>query len=315
MADGHREVPTADRTGVLVMAHGSPSSAEEIEAFYTRIRRGSAPSEAQLAELRSRYDAIGGTSPLARRTEAQVTALREVLDEHGPGHFVVRFGAKHTEPFIEDAARDLLAIGPRRVITLVLTPHWSSRGSGEYLERAAGALEGSLPVFPIRQWWDEPALIELLAGRVRSALGPEGALVLFTAHSLPQKVLALGDPYAEQVAASASAVAAAAGVDDWRVAWQSAGRTPEPWLGPDLLDVLREVGDQGVRDVVICPIGFVADHLEVLYDIDIEARKVARCAGVHLVRTESLNDDPRFIEVLADLVIRVDREHGTAPRP
>ena len=314
MADGHREIPTDERTGVLVMAHGSPSSTEEIEAFYTRIRRGSAPSEAQLAELRSRYDAIGGTSPLARRTQAQVTALREALEERDPGRFVVRFGAKHTEPFIEGAARDLAALGPRRVITLVLTPHWSSRGSGEYLERAASALGGSLPVVPIRQWYAEPALVDLLAGRVRAALGREGALVLFTAHSLPEKVLALGDPYAEQVEASASAVAAAAGVDDWRVAWQSAGRTPEPWLGPDVLDVLREVGDQGVRDVVICPIGFVADHLEVLYDIDIEARKVARCAGVHLVRTESLNDDPRFIGVLADLVIRVDREHGTAPR-
>jgi len=305
----------ADRTGVLLMAHGTPSSPAEIEAFYTRIRRGRPPSEAQLAELRSRYQAIGGTSPLTRRTQAQVTALREVLDERYPGHFVVRFGAKHTSPLIEDAAADLVALGPRRVITLVLTPHWSSRGSGEYLERAASLLERSLPVVPIREWYDEPGLVALLAERVRSALGREGGLVVFTAHSLPQKVLALGDPYTEQVEASAAAVARAAGVDRWRVAWQSAGRTPEPWIGPDLLDVLREVGGQGVRDVVICPIGFVADHLEVLYDIDIEARKVARCAGVHLVRTESLNDDPRFIEVLADLVMRVDREHGTSPRP
>jgi len=182
---------------------------------------------------------------------------------------------------------------------------------GEYLARAGAVAATAVPpveLVEVRSWHREAGLIELLAERLTSALAalpsePAGTVeVLFTAHSLPSRVLDLGDPYPDQVGETAEAVARAAGVTRWRVAWQSAGRTPEPWLGPGILDVIRDLPANGTRAVVVCPIGFVSDHLEVLYDIDIEARQVAEEAGPVLTRTESLNDDPRFLAVLADVV-------------
>lgn len=305
----------AGRAGVLVMAHGTPASREEIEPFYTRIRRGRPPSPEQLSDLRGRYDAIGGTSPLAARTAAQVAGLAAALEGTAPGRFVVRFGAKHTEPFVEDAAADLAAQGVEPVVGIVLTPHRASMGSEEYLDRAAAALAAAPtpPAFVrVSQWYDAPGFAGLLAGRVRDALdglgsAPGPRVVLFTAHSLPERVVAAGDPYPDQLAASAAAVAEAAGLDGegvrWEVAWQSAGRTPEPWLGPDLLDVLRRLAAEGAGGVVVCPIGFVADHLEVLFDVDIEARAVAAEAGLAFGRTASLDDDPRLCAILASVIV------------
>ncbi len=298
--------------GVLVMAHGTPASPDEIEAFYTRIRRGRPPTPEQLDDLRRRYEAIGGVSPLAARTAAQVDGLAARLEARRPGRYRVAYGAKHTEPSIEAAARDLAAGGVERIVGLVLTPHQSQMGSGEYLERAAAAA-APVPLVPIAHWYGAPGLAELLGARVdraRAALGPDGAeaVVLFTAHSLPERVRQAGDPYPDQVADSAAQVAAAAGLDRWRVAWQSAGRTPEPWIGPDLLTVLPELAAEGVRAVVVCPIGFVADHLEVLYDVDVEALGVAEGVGIRLARTASLNDDPSFLDILADVVAGADAE-------
>jgi ferrochelatase len=302
------------RVGVLVMAHGTPATPEEIELFYTRIRRGRPPAPEQLADLRRRYDAIGGASPLAARTAAQVTGLAALLEEAEPGRYLVRFGAKHTEPSIEDAAVALATSGVGRVVGLVLTPHWSTMGSGEYLGRAAAAIARA-PAGPelvaVEQWYDAPGFTELLAGRLRRTLGTLPAavsrpVVLFTAHSLPQRVVTGGDPYPDQLAASAAAVAGAAGLAataiGWRVAWQSAGRTPEPWIGPDVLDVLRGLPGEGADAAVVCPVGFVADHLEVLYDLDVEARLVAERAGLVFARTSSLDDDPGFLAVLAGVV-------------
>ncbi len=296
--------------GVLVMAHGTPSSPEEISAFYTRIRRGRAPSPEQLADLEGRYGTIGGVSPLAERTAAQVEAVRAALETRQPGRYVVAFGAKHTEPLIEAAAGDLAAGGVDRVIGLVLTPHGSSMGSQEYLDRAADAL-GATPFVAVGPWYAESALVELLAARVRAArAGVEGrAHVLFTAHSLPARVAAEGDTYPEQLAESAALVATAAGLSDadWGVAWQSPGRTPEPWLGPDVRDEVRRLAAEGDTDaVVVCPIGFVADHLEVLYDLDVELAAVAAACGVGYARTASLNDDPAFVSVLADVILAAD---------
>lgn len=311
------------RTGVLVMAHGTPDRPEDLESFYTRIRRGRPPSPDQLAELRSRYDAIGGISPLSARTAAQVRGIAAALEAARPGAFTVGFGAKHVAPFIEDAAADLAASGVSRVVGLVLTPHRASMGSDEYLERAAAALEGagaSPPLVPVRQWFDAPGFADLIAARVRGALATLPAdrprTVFFTAHSLPARVLETGDPYPEQVAASAAAAAAAAGLDAdgvrWGVSWQSAGRTPEPWIGPDILDELRRLGaGESAGGVVICPIGFVSDHLEVLYDVDIEARQVAGEARLAFDRTASLNDDPRFCELLARVVRDAADRHET----
>jgi len=290
--------------GVLVMAHGTPATPEEIEPFYTRIRRGRPPTAEQLADLRRRYEAIGGTSPLAARTEAQVAGLAARLEGEAPGRYLVRYGAKHTEPAIERAAAEVAAAGADGAVGLVLAPHRSSLGTEEYLTRAAGVFaEAGIPFFAVHQWYDEPGFADLLAGRVRSALASMGAqrpMVVFTAHSLP--VRAAGT-YPDQLEASAAAIARSAGLGDgWRVAWQSAGRTPEPWLGPDVLQVLGELRPEGHDAVVVCPVGFVSDHLEVLYDLDVEARRVAERAGLTFGRTSSLNDDPGLTAILARVV-------------
>ena len=295
-------------TGVLLMAHGTPASAAEIAPFYTRIRRGRPPSAEQLAELEGRYAAIGGVSPLTVRTAAQVDAVRAALDQRAPGRYVVSFGAKHTEPLIEESAALLGTAGVERVIGLVLTPHGSSMGSQEYLERAESAL-GPTPFVPVASWYAEASLVALLAARVRDAARTVTGRtkVIFTAHSLPERVVERGDTYPEQLAESARLVAEAAGLDEWLVAWQTAGRTPDPWLGPDVRDVVRALAADDLADaVVICPIGFVADHLEVLYDLDIEVADVAAALGLGYVRTASLNDDPAFIATLADVIIAAD---------
>jgi protoporphyrin/coproporphyrin ferrochelatase len=295
-------------TGVLLMAHGTPARATEIAAFYTRIRRGRPPTPEQLAELEQRYAAIGGTSPLAERTAAQVDAVRAELTARAPGRFVVSFGAKHTDPLLEEAAAGLAAAGPARVIGLVLTPHGSSLGSQEYLERAEAAL-GATPFVRVPPWYAHPALVQILAARVQDALRTVTgrATVVFTAHSLPERIREDGDTYPEQLAESARLVATAAGLGEWLVAWQSAGRTPERWLGPDVGEVVRRVGAEGdVEAVVVCPIGFVADHLEVLYDLDVELAAAAATSGLEFARTASLNDDPAFIAVLADLIVGAD---------
>lgn len=294
---------------MLVMAHGTPATREEIAPFYTRIRRGRPPTDEQLADLVRRYDAIGGLSPLAARTAAQVTGIAAALDALEPGRFAVAYGAKHTDPSIEDSAGALAAAGHDKVVGLVLAPHQASMGSGEYLERAAAAL-GPVPFVPVTHWYDAPGFAGLVAGRLGDALSRvhrEPVTVVFSAHSLPERVLAAGDPYPEQVRESAELVVAASGLDlSWRVAWQSAGRTPEPWIGPDLLAVLREL--QG--SVVVCPIGFVSDHLEVLFDVDIEARGVAAEVGLDFARTASLNDDPALSDILARVVAQAAGDDG-----
>lgn len=302
------------RIGVLVMAHGTPRRPEDIEAFYTRIRRGNPPSPDQLGELVRRYEAIGGLSPLTAHTAAQVAGLAQALERREPGRFVVRYGAKHVAPLIEESAAALRKEDVAAVVGLVLTPHRSRAGSEEYLARAGEALGDDRPFLPVGHWYDTPGFPPLLARRVAAAQArlPDGTLstttVLFSAHSIPQRLVHAGDVYPDQVHDSAALVAGAAGRERWQVVWQSAGLTPEPWLGPDLRDVLRMIGagpqggESGAPAVVVCPIGFVADHLEVLYDIDIEAEAVAQASGVAMVRTSSLNDDPAFLSLLADVV-------------
>jgi ferrochelatase len=304
--------------GVLVMAHGTPARREDIAAFYTRIRRGRPPTPEQLAELESRYGAIGGLSPLTERTLAQVDGVRAALERRAPGRYTVAYGAKHTVPLIEEAAAELTGAGVARVIGLVLAPHGASMGSQEYLDRAEAAIGGKCPFVPVPHWYAEPELVALLAERVTDALASVAAggdqrryPVIFTAHSLPERVRNMGDTYPEQLEESAGLVARAAGLARWQVAWQSAGRTPEPWLGPDIRDVVRQLAESdGCKGVVVCPIGFVTDHLEVLYDLDVELAAVAAEVGLPLARTASLNDDPRFIAVLADVVMAADAGRG-----
>ena len=304
--------------GVLVMAHGTPARREDIAAFYTRIRRGRPATPEQLAELESRYGAIGGLSPLTERTLAQVDGVRAALERRAPGRYTVAYGAKHTVPLIEKAAAELTGAGVARVIGLVLAPHGASMGSQEYLDRAEAAVGGKCPFVPVPHWYAEPELVALLAERVTDALASVAAggdqrryPVIFTAHSLPERVRNMGDTYPEQLEESAGLVARAAGLARWQVAWQSAGRTPEPWLGPDIRDVVRQLAESdGCKGVVVCPIGFVTDHLEVLYDLDVELAAVAAEVGLPLARTASLNDDPRFIAVLADVVMAADAGRG-----
>ncbi len=302
-------------TGVLVMSYGTPARPEDIATYYTDVRRGRPPSAEQLADLERRYRAIGGTSPLAARTAAQVEALRRALEAAAPGRYVVRAGAKHAEPKIEAAVDALAGAGVDDVVGLVLAPHYSRLSVGEYLERAeARCATHALPAAFVRSWHDEPALIAALATRVRRAaagLGtplenaahPETLEVCFTAHSLPARILAEGDPYPDQLAETAALVAAESGLAHHCVGWQSAGRTPEPWIGPDILELLPTLAARGWTAVVVCPAGFTSDHLEVLYDLDIDARALAERLGIAFARTDSLNDDPAVFAALAARVM------------
>ena len=296
------------KIGVLVMAYGTPSSTEAIEPYYTRIRHGRPPTPELLADLTRRYNAIGGISPLRERTDAQVEGIRVELERRSPGTFDVRFGSKYEPPMIEETAATFVRDGFTRVIGIVLAPHSSSMSTDQYMDRARASLEG-IEFTGIGAWWDFPGFVEIIANRVNAALAQiphdhtSTTEVLFSAHSLPEKILLNGDTYPEQLRESAVRTAAVAGWERFDLAWQSAGRTPDPWLGPDILDVLRAKAAAGVTDIVSCPIGFVADHLEVLFDIDVEAQAVAQEVGINLVRTESLNDAPDFISLLADVVL------------
>jgi len=283
------------------MAYGTPATPADLEPYYTHIRRGRPPSSELLAELRERYDAIGGRSPLREITDAQARGLAAALDVR------VAVGYKHAPPFIEDAAAELLAAGVEHVAGIVLAPHYSHMSIGEYAARAAGVLDGRASFAIVRSWATAPGYVEWLAGAVRAALarlGPAAvdAEVVFTAHSLPERILATGDPYPGELRATAEAVARAARLERWSVGWQSAGRTADPWIGPDILEVLPRIAAADASGVVVCPAGFVADHLEVLYDLDIEAAGAARELGLPFARTASPNADPRLAATLADAV-------------
>ncbi len=287
--------------GVLVMAYGTPATPDDIETYYTHVRRGRPPAPEQLAELKGRYAAIGGTSPLLERTRAQAAGLSAAL---GDG-WRVELGMKHAPPFIEDGMQALAAAGVEegRIVGLVLAPHYSRLSVGEYAARATGARV-------VESWHLEAGYVELVARFVSEVATPaSGTEVVFTAHSLPSRILAEGDPYPDQLRETAAAVAERAGVERWSVGWQSAGRTPEPWIGPDILDVLRDRAAAGdVERVVVCPAGFVSDHLEVLYDLDVEAAALAAELGLGFARTRMPNDDPRFCATLAEVV----RRHAAA---
>jgi ferrochelatase len=302
---------------VLAMAYGTPATMDDLERYYTHIRRGHAPPPELLEDLRDRYGAIGGRSPLLEITRAQAAGLEDALRRARHDDVRVVLGMKHAPPFIEDAARSLIASGAARVVGLVLAPHFSSMSIGEYAARAAAALgidEGGPDFEMVRSWATAPGYVAWLAEAVGAALtrlGPAStdAEVVFTAHSLPVRILAAGDPYPDELRATAEAVAAAAGLSRWSIAWQSAGRTKDPWIGPDVLEVLPGIAAAGASGVVVCPAGFVADHLEVLYDLDIEAAAAARELGLPFARTASPNAAPALAATLAAVV-----EPRLAPR-
>lgn len=295
-------------TGVLVMAYGTPAAPGEVEAYYTHIRQGRPPSEEQLSDLLRRYDAIGGISPMAERTAAQIRAIQAALDTLAPGGFVCALGQKHAAPFVEDGLAALADTGVDEVVGLVLAPHNSGAGVGAYHDRASGACaERGIRFTAIDHWHLLPELVAFQAAAVREALVamPERTKVVFTAHSLPERLLH-DDPYADELRQSAEATARAAGLATWTgwgLGWQSAGRTPEPWRGPDVCEIIRDLADTGRADgIVIVAQGFTSDHLEVLYDLDVEAAAVAAGVGLAFGRSRVVNDDPTVMGALAGLV-------------
>ncbi|WP_010270883.1 ferrochelatase [Paenibacillus senegalensis] len=301
------------QVGVLVMSYGTPESMDQIEAYYTHIRRGNPPSEKQLQELRDRYEAIvGGFFPLRKNTDDQVTALQETLRSHYPEiEFVCYQGLKHASPFIEDGVEQMVKDGIKEAIGVVLAPHYSIMSVGSYMKRAEQkAEELGLSISFVKSYHLHPKLLQALTNRVERALkdkfpdvAADDVRVIFTAHSLPSRILEMNDPYVDQLMETSQAIAERLNLKQWQFGWQSAGQTATPWLGPDILDTLETIHkEENVNEVLICPVGFVSDHLEVLYDIDIECMQLAQQLGMHLERTESLNVDPLYMETLADVV-------------
>jgi protoporphyrin/coproporphyrin ferrochelatase len=279
------------KTAVVLMAYGSPGRIEDIRPYLADIREGRPVSDEAVAELTERYLRIGGRSPLDEITERQRAALERELG------MPVHVGMKHWRPRIAEAVEASLAGGAERVVGVVLAPHYSALSIAGYRERLEAALDGRSELRFVESWHDHEPFIAVLADRVRGT----DAHVVFTAHSLPERVLAMGDPYRDQLLETSRLVAERAGIARWSFAFQSESETGEPWLGPDILKELDALHEQGVRDVLVCPIGFVSDHLEILWDLDVDARERADELGLRLDRIESLNDDPAFIRALAEL--------------
>ena len=286
----------------MLMAYGSPSKPEDVRPYLEDVRGGRPVSDEAVEELVERYRRIGGRSPLDDVTEAQRAALERELG--GP----VFVGMKHWRPRIAEAVEAALAAGATRIVGLVLAPHYSRLSIGGYRERLEKALADRAGLVLVESWHDEPAFIEALAERVRGT----DAWVVFTAHSLPERILDEGDPYRDQLLETARLVAERAGVERWSFAFQSASPTGEPWLGPDVLEELEHLRAEGVDKVLTAPVGFVADHLEILWDLDVEARERAVELGLEWARTESLNDEPVFIHALAELVRKARSERSAA---
>ena len=293
----------AEAVAVLLMAYGGPESLDEVEPYLRDVRGGRATAPELVREIRQRYARIGGRSPIRELTEAQAAGVRQALAKNGP--FAVYVGMRHWQPYIRDVVEQIVVDGHRRLVGIVLAPHYSAMSVGAYekqlLEAAAGRLDAAL----VPRWGDHPKFLDAVAGRVAQALRrfptPGAVQVLFTAHSLPERILATGDRYPDELRASAAAVAQRVGLASWRVAFQSAGATAEPWLGPEAGAVMTELAGQGHRAFLIVPIGFVCDHVEILYDVDVVYRELAGRLGVQLERTASLNDDPLLVSALAEI--------------
>lgn len=295
-------------TGVLILAYGTPETLDDVEPYYTHIRGGRKPSPEALANLVARYRLVGGRTPLKDLTFAVAEGVQQRLDAAAPGAYRVFVGMKHWHPFISETVPQILAAGITDVTAVVLAPHYSRFSLEGYRTAIRQALEGAGRPFTLRfveAWHDRPGFRTLIAERIREQLArwPEherGTVkVLFSAHSLPAKIVAAGDPYPAQLHESAAGIAALLGLDGWRFCYQSAGMTGEPWLGPDILDELETLRAEGVCGVVSAPFGFVADHLEIQWDIDTEAHEKAAALGMTLRRIRMPNADPKFVDLIA----------------
>jgi protoporphyrin/coproporphyrin ferrochelatase len=311
--------------GVLVMAYGTANGPDDVERYYTDIRGGRPPTSEHLEDLKARYAAIGNRFPLLEITREQAAGLERELNAGGDEAYRAYLGMKHAPPFIADAVRAMSAEGIERAVGIVMAPHWSGMSVETYVERVAeAALDGGPRFTFVRSYHDHPLFVELLAGRVAHALGTlgpaerEGAAVIFSAHSLPVRALEDGSQrckrctsceascrYRDALQETADLVVKELDLAHHEIAWQSAGRTEDPWWGPPIEDAIVALAEQGHPAVVICSAGFVADHLEILYDLDVQARGIADEAGIHFARTEMPNADPPFMQLLATVV----REH------
>jgi protoporphyrin/coproporphyrin ferrochelatase len=279
---------------VILMAYGSPERVADVPAYYSDIRGGRPIAQELLDDLVARYRSLGieDSNPLNAITEATRAALQEELG------LPVYTGMKHWTPRIADAANAALAAGADRLVGLVLAPHYSSLSIAGYRKLLKDAVGDRADIVFVDSWHDDQGFISFLADRIRDT----EAHVVFTAHSLPARILDEGDPYKEQLLETSRLVADTAGVEDWSFSFQSESPTGEPWLGPDILDHLEALSARGIEDVLICPVGFVSDHLEIRWDIDTEAQQKAGELGLQLERIEMPNDEPRFVRALADIV-------------
>ncbi|MBM7620749.1 ferrochelatase [Bacillus tianshenii] len=306
--------------GLLVMAYGTPYKEEDLERYYTHIRRGRKPSDEMLQDLRDRYDAIGGISPLARITEDQANALGAHLNSiQDDIEFKVYLGLKHIEPFVEDAVQAMHNDGIKEAVSIVLAPHFSTFSVKSYNGRAQEEAEkiGGPAIYSVESWYDEPKFIDYWVKRVKETFQGmdsaerEKAVLIVSAHSLPEKILQMGDPYRDQLQETADLIAKGAGVDNYVIAWQSEGNTPDPWLGPDVQDITRDLHEEkGYTSFVYTPVGFVSDHLEVLYDNDIECKVVTDEIGAKYYRPEMPNTQPQFVDAMATVVLEELKKHN-----
>lgn len=313
------------KTAVLIMAYGGPDSLDDIEAYLLDIRGGRATSAELIAEITARYARIGGRSPLLEITRAQAAALEACLNARSPSAgagYRVYVGMRHWKPAIRETLSQIAADGFSEGIALCMAPHASRMSSGAYYQKlleAQTALSAPLALDFIESWYDRPFLIAALAEKVRAAAGQfpgEAARqihYLFTAHSLPARLIDEGDPYAEQLHTTARLLAAELGLaaEQWSFAYQSAGAAPGEWLGPAVEETLPLLAKAGKKDVLVTPVGFMADHVEVLFDLDVEAQEIARPLGMRLVRSGSLNAAPVLIEGLAGMILeRTAQKHA-----
>ncbi|WP_170006664.1 ferrochelatase [Bacillus fonticola] len=302
------------KVGLLVMAYGTPYKEEDLERYYTHIRHGRKPTPEMLEDLRGRYEAIGGISPLARITQEQAEKLQEHLnDVQDQVEFKAYLGLKHIEPFVEDAVEAMHKDGIEEAVSIVLAPHFSTFSVQSYNGRAkeAAAQLGGPRITSVESWYEEPKFIDYWVKRVRDTFASmaeeerKNACLIVSAHSLPEKILQNGDPYPKQLEETADLIAKGAGIEKYAIGWQSEGNTPDPWLGPDVQDLTRQLhGEHGYTSFVYTPVGFVADHLEVLYDNDYECKVITDDIGAKYYRPEMPNAQAEFIDCLATVVLK-----------
>ncbi|MCL6572822.1 MAG: ferrochelatase [Bacillus sp. (in: Bacteria)] len=305
---------TKKKMGLLVMAYGTPNSLDDLEGYYTHIRHGRKPTPEMIADLRNRYEAIGGISPLAQITLAQAQKLEDYLNKiQQKIEFKMYLGLKHIKPFIEDAVKQMHDDGIEEAVSLVLAPHFSTFSIKSYNGRAIEEAEklGGLKISTIESWYQEPKFIGYWAEKIKQIFAQmpqaekEHAVLIISAHSLPEKILQMGDPYPSQLQETAVLIAEQAGIKNYEIGWQSAGNTSEPWIGPDVQDLTRDLHKaHQYKAFVYAPVGFVCEHLEVLYDNDFECKHVTDEIGASYYRPEMPNDKEEFIDCLSTVILK-----------